>query len=64
MSAFRDLLAVARSQGLTRIRFEVDLPQFFDQPEVNSWIAMTGESPVARGRSGEEALRNLVEQAK
>lgn len=64
MSVFRDLLAEAFAQGVTRVRFEVDLPLFFADEQGQSWIAMAGESPIARGRSGEEALRTLVEQAK
>ena len=64
MSVFRDLLAEAFAQGVTRIRFEVDLPAFFADEQAESWLAMSGESPIARGRSGEEALRVLVEQVK
>lgn len=64
MSAFRDLMAQAFAQGMTRLRFEVDLPEFFSNDQANSWICASGESPIARGRSGEEAIRNLVEQVK
>lgn len=64
MSAFRDLLAQAFAQGVTSIRFNVDLPSFFANEQAQSWTASTGESPIATGRTGEEALRGLVDQVK
>lgn len=64
MGAFRDLMADALAQGITRLRFEVDLPKHFGPDQTDSWTCVAGESPYARGRTGEEALRNFVEQVK
>lgn len=64
MGAFRDLMQEAVDQGMTRLRFEVDLPKYFSPDQADSWLCASGESPHARGRTGEEALRVLVEQVK
>ena len=66
MSAFRDLLAQAHAAGITDIAFYVNVPRFFADEQYASWTATgvrTGATPIAsEGRTGEEALRHLVER--
>lgn len=66
MSAFRDLLKQAHGKGVTDVAFYVQVPRFFADEQAASWSATglrTGATPVAaEGRTGEEALRHLVER--
>lgn len=66
MSAFRDLLAEAHAKGVTDVAFYCILPRFFGDEQAQSWSATgirTNAAPVAaEGRTGEEALRHLVER--
>ena len=66
MSAFRDLLEQARAKGQTKLWFEVDLPAFFADEQSPSWSCgneLAGDNfAEAHGRTGEEALRHLVER--
>jgi outer membrane lipopolysaccharide assembly protein LptE/RlpB len=61
MSAFRDLLKQAHEKGVKVMAFDVDLDQFFGDEQSKSWGATTG-SVAGQGRTGEEALRHLVER--
>ncbi len=56
--AFGQLLAEAKELGETRLSFHVDL--MADPEAVYRWDA-AGERYSAHGRTGEEALRKLVE---
>ena len=69
MSAFRDLLKQAHEKGATYMRFEVDLPKFFSDDQAESWTAakitwhdLDDVPGLDKGRTGEEALRHLVER--
>lgn len=67
MSAFRDLLAEAHAKGVTDVAFYCILPRFFGDEESMSWAATgirAGDAPpvAGEGRTGEEALRHLVER--
>lgn len=66
MSAFRDLLKQAHEKGARYLRFEVDLDAFFESEENPSWdVADTDKDAYmdySTGRTGEEALRRLVEK--
>lgn len=59
MSAFRDLLREAHAKGVKCLTFEVNLDAFFVDEQADSW-SCSGESGVAFGRTGEEALRFYV----
>lgn len=59
MSAFADLLHDAFAQGATHMRFDVDMERSEDDPRRwRAWAKCC--SAIGHGRSGEEALRNLV----
>lgn len=60
MSAFRDLLKEAHSKGIRQMAFTVDLDDFFRDDQADSWMAFAADHPSERGRTGEEALRQLV----
>jgi hypothetical protein len=62
MSAFRDLLKQAHEKGETFIEFRVSLADFFADEQNESWgaYAVSGKR-IDTGRTGEEALRRLVE---
>lgn len=66
MSAFRDLLQQAHDAGITDVAFYVNVPRFFTDEQYASWSATglrAGATPIAsEGRTGEEALRHLVER--
>jgi hypothetical protein len=65
VSVFVDLLKRARDAGATGVSFDVNLITFLSQPETDSWTAFAllgAEMLNQRGRSGEEALRNLVDR--
>lgn len=60
MSVFKTLMSRAKELGARKLWFDVDLTA---DPTAEAWIAQTN-SPgcfMCRGRSGEEALRNLVD---
>lgn len=64
MSVFRDLMARAAARGPTHLRFAVDL-EAASKETSTAWAcevadAAPGEDAAAFGRTGEEALRNLV----
>ncbi len=61
MGAFSELLASAKAAGVKRIQFEVDLDASDEDP--GRWIAIRRGQTGGRGsgRTGEEALRRLVE---
>lgn len=60
ISVFEGLLLAAKEAGCTRLRFEVDLAAHF--AEQDAWTVATGEKPVVRGRTGQDALAKLVER--
>lgn len=62
MSAFRDLLQVAHAKGVKRFAFCVDLDAFFADAEADSWQALDDAGRDGEGRTGEEALRRIVER--
>jgi len=68
VSAFRDLLKAAHAKGVKTVSFEVDLVDFFADEQHLSWVCMRedadadGEPVIALGRTGEEALRFMVEK--
>lgn len=67
MGAFRDLMQEAHDKGVTDLAFYVNTPRLFADEESASWsatgIRAGGQPPVAaEGRTGEEALRRLVEK--
>lgn len=68
MSAFRDLLEQASAKGVRFIRFDVDLKDFFANEQNEAWRAAVEDNhfvnvvPDGVGRTGEEALRHLVER--
>lgn len=63
MSAFRDLLVQAHEKGETGMTFSVDLPTFLTNEQSESWrVFGMRKGIVAHGRTGEEALRHLVER--
>lgn len=60
MGAFTDMLAEAKALGAERLAFSVDLTR--TDGAQRRWIASSPRGfRVAFGRTGEEALRNLVE---
>lgn len=61
MSAFRDLLREAHVKGVRTITFTVDLDAFARDDQAESWIAIR-RGDAAGGRTGEEALRRLVDR--
>lgn len=61
MSAFRDLLKQAHEKGIRFLTFDVDLKDFFADEQNNAWRVETDDVGAA-GRTGEEALRHLVER--
>lgn len=63
--AFGQLLAEAKALGASEIRWQVDLTRVDEDP--HRWSARTIErsdkaASYASGRTGEEALRRLVEK--
>ena len=67
MGAFTDLMLEAKLAGATSIGFRVDLEGFNGETDRLRWTAravliepMLSVPHVAVGRSGEEALRELV----
>jgi hypothetical protein len=63
MSAFRDLLKQAHEKGVRAMTFSVDLVSFFADEQSDSWrAAEQSGGAVTKGRTGEEALRHLVER--
>ena len=64
MGAFSNLLEEARARGVRRVTFEVDL----DRPgALDQWSAVADEDVSLEfreglGRTGEEALRDLVDE--
>jgi hypothetical protein len=66
VSAFRDLLEQAHAKGMRFIHFNVDLKDFFADEQNQSWRCYSWDnicpSEDFEGRTGEEALRHLVER--
>lgn len=69
MSAFRDLLKQAHEKGVEFVGFTCHVDEFFTSEQSKSWKCYAsgpGLKPdtrnEARGRTGEEALRHLVER--
>jgi hypothetical protein len=64
MGAFSDLLQQLHAKGERFVTFTVDLRGFFASPENEAWRAELDEPdrPAEQGRTGEEALRRLVER--
>lgn len=68
MSAFRDLLEQASAKGVRFLAFTVDLKDFFADEQNEAWRATAEDNhfvnvvPDGVGRTGEEALRHLVER--
>jgi len=68
MSAFADLLRDAERLGVTKAVWECNLPGFIDRPEREGRWTCRATAPKlpamvieADGRTGEEALRRVVE---
>ena len=70
MSAFRDLLKQAHEKGVVYTGFSCNLEEFFANEQGQSWkcwgagpdLDPDDERREAWGRTGEEALRHLVER--
>lgn len=61
-SPFKDLIVKAAELGERNITFTVDIPAFLLAPEQDSWRAHgLAKDILTYGRTGEEALRRLVE---
>ncbi len=70
MSAFRELLSQAESLGVTKLVFDVNLAGYNEEDQIHRWscrASVASPAPVlmeamqASGRTGEEALRFVVE---
>jgi hypothetical protein len=62
VSVFRDLLQRAKDAGAERVAFDVRLDGFFSAPDLEAWVATSHPRyAITTGRSGEEALRRLVD---
>ena len=68
MGAFAQLLVEARELGIEQIDFNVNLAEIKETPDVPRWVCRgidhLDKSGFFAGRSGEEALRALVEDRK
>lgn len=71
MSVFSDLLLEAKERGAKHVAFAVDLDGYRGEPDRFRWTAkatLAADEPavphLAIGRSGEEALRELVNYLK
>lgn len=66
-NAFEELLATLHAKKVKRAMFTVDLDAYFGKPEAQAWTAGALErgegDQYAHGRTGEEALRALLEKA-
>lgn len=67
MSVFRDLMEEAATLGAARMGFLVDLQDYGEEDMTERWLC-TVTGPIgepltdAKGRTGEEALRRVVER--
>lgn len=67
MGAFSDLMLEAKGRGAQALAFVVDLGGYTGEPDRERWTCSAEHQTyptTARGRSGEEALRNVVDALK